>query len=163
MHNLAGMRFGRLVAIETNKSSKSHRRLWLCKCDCGNMVEVASDSLVCGNTKSCGCLQKEIRVTANTKHGYCGTRLYRIWKGMISRCYQKSSTDYKWYGEKGVEVCEEWKKFINFKDWAVEHGYSDSLTIDRINPYGNYNPKNCRWCKTAEQNKNRRRKQINVK
>lgn len=156
MRDLTGQRFGRLVALECVGSSPSKRRLWNCVCDCGNTKVVSSGSLIQGNTKSCGCLQKEMRVKANIKHGDSRKRLYRIWKGMISRCECKSSTDYKWYGAKGVKVCDEWHDYITFKTWAESNGYNEKLTIDRINPHMNYCPDNCRWATTEEQNKNRR-------
>lgn len=153
--NLQGQKFGRLTAIR-DVGSKNNRRMWLCLCDCGAEVVVSSSALKWDGAKSCGCLQKEMRVSANTKHGYCGTRLYRIWKGVISRCNIKSSTDYKWYGALGVKVCDEWRNFIAFKDWALSNGYNDTLTIDRINVYGDYTPDNCKWSTISEQNSNRR-------
>ena len=156
MHHLEGQKFGRLTAVGIVGSSKNKHKLWYCACDCGGSTVVASDSLVSGGTRSCGCLQRETRVVANTKHGDCGTRLYRIWKGFVSRCKNKSSTDFKWYGAKGVSVCEEWLKYENFKAWAIANGYDDSLTLDRIDPRGNYEPNNCRWATIAEQNKNKR-------
>ena len=161
MRNLTGERFGRLTAVY-DVGSNNNRRMWLCVCECGNKVVVKSDSLVCGNTKSCGCLLTEKRVSANTTHGDCGTRLYRIWKGMLSRCRNKGSTDYKWYGEKGVSVCDEWQKYEAFKKWALHSGYKEHLTIDRINPYGNYSPENCRWATVAEQNMNRRKEKDGI-
>lgn len=157
MKNLENIRFGSLIAIKQVGSNKSKHKLWICHCDCGNEKVVASDCLLSGGTKSCGCLQQKARIAANTKHGYCGTRLYRIWKGVKSRCNIKSSTDFKWYGALGVSVCKEWNKFEPFKDWAVANGYSDSLTLDRKDPYGNYCPENCRWATIAEQNMNKRK------
>jgi hypothetical protein len=150
------MRFGRLVAIRA-VGSKNKRIQWECQCDCGNKTIVASDCLTCGSTKSCGCYAAEMRVKANTDHGYCGTRIYRIWKGIKSRCLIPSSTDYKWYGAKGVTVCKDWMKFEPFLKWSVENGYSENLTIDRIDPFKGYSPDNCRWATIKEQNANMRK------
>lgn len=158
LRDLSGLKFGRLTAI-ADVGSERNRRMWLCRCECGNDVVVASSSLRLGNTKSCGCITRD--GTAQAKHGYCGTRLYRIWKGIKSRCNILSSTDYKWYGAKGVSVCGEWSEFEPFKEWALKNGYSDNLTIDRIDPFGNYEPSNCRWATTAQQNMNQRRNAVN--
>jgi hypothetical protein len=158
---ISGQRFNRLIAIECVGSNKQKRRLWKCICDCGNEKILPASLIVSETVKSCGCLADEMRVSANTKHGDCRTRLYRIWKGIISRCTIESSTDYKWYGAKGVSVCDEWRNYINFKEWAMNNGYTDTLTIDRIDPYGNYEPSNCRWATTKEQNMNRRKDKTN--
>lgn len=85
------------------------------------------------------------------KHGYANTRLYTCWQNMKARCYNKNSERYPHYGAKGVIVCDQWLNFENFKDWAEANGYSDNLTIDRINPKLNYEPSNCRWL-TYEEN-----------
>lgn len=83
-------------------------------------------------------------------HGWAGTRLYKIWSGMKHRC--KSNLR----GYEDVGVCEEWQQFEPFRDWALANGYADNLTIDRIDPFGNYEPANCRWIKKAEQARNKR-------
>ena len=78
---------------------------------------------------------------ANYKHGEYNTRLYSIWRNMKIRCYLAKSTSYKYYGGRGISVCEEWRNsFINFRDWAVENGYNETLTLDRVNNFGNYMP-----------------------
>ena len=90
------------------------------------------------------------------KHGKSDTRLYNIYMGMISRTKNAKDQAYKWYGAKGVEICKEWQKdFDVFYEWAVKNGYAENLTIDRINPLGNYEPSNCRWVTIEEQQKNR--------
>lgn len=82
-------------------------------------------------------------------------RVYRIWHNMNDRCFNKNAKDYKNYGKKGIIVCEEWKNdFMNFYNWAIENGYNDTLTIDRINNKGNYEPQNCRWATMKEQHRN---------
>ncbi len=91
----------------------------------------------------------------NYKHGGKGTRLYRIWKGMKNRCSNPNSPTAKWYFKKGISLHEEWKKFEPFKEWADSSGYSDLLTIDRVNSSGNYCPDNCRWVDMITQNNNK--------
>lgn len=159
-----GERFGRLIVVERAENYISPqgqaRKRWLCKCDCGNMVTVFARGLIGGDTKSCGCLQKEIAKTVNTKHGMHGARLHVIWSSMKNRCYNQNSTNYKYYGAKGVAICGEWlHDFQAFYDWAMANGYRDDLTIDRINVYGNYEPTNCRWVTIAEQQRNKRKKE----
>lgn len=89
------------------------------------------------------------------KHGGCGTRLYRIWKRIRTRCNNKNTIDYKkWYGSKGITICDEWSNFENFKCWSIVHGYDDNLTIDRIDNSKGYSPDNCRWVTHKDQSRN---------
>ena len=91
------------------------------------------------------------------KHGLSHTRLYSIWCGMKKRCYSEKSINYKYYGARGVKICDEWKNdFKSFYDWAMDNGYKDDLTIDRINPFKNYEPSNCRWATDDDQRHNKR-------
>lgn len=129
----------------------------LCKCDCGNETIVLKANLVRGHTKSCGCNRSINARKLFTKHGQCGTRLYRIWVEMVHRCYLKSDTNYKKYGARGITVCDEWRNdFKSFYDWSMSNGYTDELTIDRIDSDGNYEPTNCRWATYKQQNLNRK-------
>ena len=107
------------------------------------------------------CKAKEYHLTkGNTKpyekHGSTNTRLYKIWSKIKQRCLNKNNDHYEYYGGKGISICNEWNKYSVFKDWALNNGYSNTLTIDRINPNGNYEPSNCRWVDRIAQAQNTR-------
>lgn len=147
---LTGKRFGKLTVIrETGKKNGVY--MWECICDCGNNTNVRGHELTRGHTKSCGCLKKEKITEYNTSHGLSHTRLYTIWCGIKERCYTPTATNYKFYGAKGVSVCQEWlNDFQVFYDWAITHGYKDNLTIDRKDSDGDYCPENCQWITQSE-------------
>lgn len=152
--DLTGNQYGRLTALQYAKTSESGHTYWECICECGNKTIVRSDSLKDGNTISCGCYRDECNIEKGKrtkKHGESNTRLYNIWKVVKQRCYNTKGSGYKWYGGKGVVMCDEWKNnFQEFRDWALSHGYDENLTIDRIDSDGNYEPNNCRWITQAE-------------
>lgn len=155
--DLTGKRFGRLVAVELSKRT-SDGYYWRCQCDCGNEIEVYASSLHKGLTKSCGCLIKDVlseRNKKNAKHGMSRSRLYRTYYGMKHRCYDPKDSHYKNYGAKGITICNEWlESFKAFQDWALANGYTDELTIDRIDNSKGYSPSNCRWATKAQQVRN---------
>lgn len=158
--DLTGEQFGRLTVIKREFSPKGTNSKWLCKCECGNETIVSSKNLLNNLTRSCGCYQREKAAAAGkktlTKHGQSRTRLYHIWKGMKQRCIDINASNYANYGGRGIKVCDEWLEYENFKKWALSNGYSDNLSIDRINVNGNYEPKNCSWATNEEQSNNRR-------
>lgn len=162
MKDITGQTFGRLTALECVGTNKRHSYVWLCVCTCGNTKVIDGNQLRMGRTKSCGCLDLENHILRPNRvtHGQCGTRIYRIWKAMKNRCFNPNTQDYKrWYGSNGITVCEEWKNdFSSFYEWSMAHGYRDDLSIDRVDPSGNYEPSNCRWADAKTQANNKRKK-----
>lgn len=153
--NLIGQKFGRLTVI-SEAPKKGRDTAWCCMCACGETVLVSTTHLRAGHTKSCGCAKREASKKLLTRHGGKGTRLYSIWKHIRQRCYDANSTQYKWYGGRGITVSDEWSDFAVFRSWALSNGYADNLTIDRINVNGNYAPSNCRWVTMKDQARNTR-------
>ena len=163
--DLSGQHFVRWHVVGFAGKDKRGEALWKCICECGQTRNVIGSHLRKGATQSCGCLAKELtsiraakqHTKGNTKHNGSKTRLYTTWENMKTRCFNKNNRNFKWYGEIGVTVCPEWLKFENFQKWAQESGYKEDLTIERKNPFGNYEPSNCTWIPKSEQRKNQRR------
>ena len=152
--DLTGKKFGRLTVISFKRRKKlkgfnRSARLWNCLCDCGNEVIVEGTALRSGHTKSCGCLALEVRTT----HGMTNTRQYKIFIDMKIRCDDKG---FEGYGGRGISYDPKWITFEGF--WEdMSEGYADNLTLDRIDPNGNYTKENCRWITKTLQTRNRRK------
>jgi hypothetical protein len=156
--NSIGQRFGRLTITAEAPSRQFPSRLThyvVAVCDCGNSKEYAIASIRGGATTSCGCFRKEVTGDMSRSHGQSGTRLYRIWKGIHTRCNTPSASNYSYYGGKGITVCSDWDTFEEFSTWANSNGYREDLSIDRRDGNLAYSPANCRWATQHEQCVNR--------
>lgn len=159
-----GKKFNRLTVLEeTHKligKDKNKVKYFICKCDCGKIVYERKSDVLKSRIKSCGCYRNDMTRIRTLKHGHAKngkhTRIYRIWACMKSRCNDKKGIAYKDYGGRGICVCDEWNDSSAFIDWALANGYSDNLTLDRIDVNGNYEPSNCRWITNDAQQNNRR-------
>lgn len=160
--DITGQRFGHLTAIKYSYTDpKSKKAVWECLCDCGRVHFVDGKSLRTGNTQSCGCTKIKRATMMKYKDGRCKERLYRVWNTMMKRCYCKTNKTYRFYGAKGVKVCEEWHDYPAFRKWAYENGYDETApkwqcTIDRIDFLADYSPSNCRWVSMDVQHQNQR-------
>lgn len=154
--------FHRLTAVKIVGKTKGRANIWLCVCECGNEINVASIKLRNGNTKSCGCLQRQAAALTghnNATHG--ATRIganraeYHAWASMKTRCFNPNSLDYGRYGGRGITVCDEWKD--SFETFYADMGKRpEGCSLDRIDNNSNYEPSNCRWATKQEQSINRR-------
>lgn len=160
--DITGLKSGKLEAIELSHIDK-YGAVWKCRCECGNVINVRSSSVVNGHSKSCGCLWTESMHKVHTKHGMCESRIYDIWRNMKARCDSSMSQSYRLYGGRGIKYQESWGEFINFKNDMYEsylthietHGETNT-SIDGQDVNGNYTKENCNWKTNIEQSNNKR-------
>jgi hypothetical protein len=156
MNDLTGMRFGSLTVISPTSERKNNSPVWVCRCDCGEETKASSRKLTNHLKKSCGC-----RWVKNGRYADGNgpePKLAGVWKQLKQRCGNPNNKDYRYYGARGVMVCEEWQSFRGFEAWALDNGYREGLTIDRIDGNGNYSPDNCHWIPASENCKKQNRK-----
>lgn len=153
--DLTGKKFGNLTVVK-KVERKNRSNQWLCKCDCGKEVVCYQYNLERGTSTSCGCLRSYYAKKTRSCHGESTGKFYKKWSSIKTRCYNKNTPCYKNYGGRGIKMCDEWLDFWNFREWAYKNGYSEGLTLERIDVNGNYEPSNCKWIPMEEQAINKR-------
>jgi hypothetical protein len=154
-----GRVFGRLTVVKQVGTNKHHKRIWLCRCECGAETQTLTGSLTSGRTVSCGCYNKERIAREKFSHGETSgakpSAEYQTWSSMLGRCTNSNNRAYKYYGGRGIGVCEQWMSFDRFLS-DMGRRPSQKHSLDRINVDLGYEPDNCRWATDAEQARNMR-------
>ena len=162
--DLRKKRFGRLTVISFSHTNQFRQAVWLCRCDCGNLVKKVGNNLRQKLTASCGCLKIESITTVGRKnviHGhtrdYNPSRTFNSYAAMLQRCYYKKNIGYNEYGNRGIKVCDRWLGKNGFKNFLDDMGERPAgKTLDRLDVDGDYGPNNCQWATPKEQANNRR-------
>jgi hypothetical protein len=156
IRNLVGKKFGRLTVVSQLPSS-GHGTRWLCRCECLEEKIVTGPALLNGDTRSCGCLQREQAVKFNVRHGMRHTREYGAWRGMKEVCFNRKIWRWRKYGGRGITVCERWRGKHDFVNFLADMGpRPKGTTLVRLDENGNFEPKNCRWGKRVRQTRSPR-------
>lgn len=155
--DIIGRTFNHLTILEYAGKNKHNKSLYKCKCNnCGNTKNMIGTEVKNGYTKSCGCLKKQNK---NVTHGMSGTTIYKKWKNIKGRCFNPNTSNYKWYGGRGITMCDEWKNdFVSFYKDVGDIPF-EGAELDRIDNNGNYEPNNVRWVDHKINSNNRRKYQ----
>ena len=159
------MAYGRLTPIRLDHKDFKSQQFWLFRCDCGNEKVINVAHVKNGSIKSCGCYHAEAAKKQQLEncatHGMSRSREYTTWQKMKERCYSPDSISYKYYGARGISVCDEWRH--SFETFYRDMGERPQLmSLDRIDSNGNYCKKNCKWSTAKEQSNNRRKRRTNL-
>lgn len=155
IHVESGEKYYHLTAIRFYGTDEKKRKLWLFECDCENHTQkvIRLAEVINGKTKSCGCGRYSSK---NVKHNLSKSKIKNVYRHMIDRCYKENDKNYNRYGARGITVCDEWRKGVEyFAKWAFANGYQECLTLDRADNDKGYSPENCRWVSYKTQQNNR--------
>lgn len=160
-----GLRYGRLVVIRAvHRRKPSGKKIvdWLCLCDCGVEKVNTGYDLESRKSQSCGCYRREVTIGRCTTHGASQTAEFRVWVAMIDRCERPDDKSYKNYGARGIKVCDRWR--TSFESFLADMGLrpEKSLTLERVDNNGHYEPMNCRWAPRTAQGRNKRNNSLSL-